>query len=82
MKFNSNNTYYENANLDTKENNHPHHEHPKVKFNFLDLPNKKDLSPLKTKFSMRSPKNNDLTILKTKKSVKSSYTKSKPSPRR
>ena len=42
----------------------------------------KDLSPLKTKFSMRSPKNNDLTILKTKKSVKSSYTKSKPSPRR
>ena len=82
MKFNSNNTYYENANLDTKENNHPHHEHPKVKFNFLDLPTKKDLSPLKTKFSMKSPKNNDLTILKTKKSLKSSYTKSKPSPRR
>ena len=84
MKFNSNNTYNENTNLDAKENIHPYHEQPKVKFNLLDLPNKKDLflSPLKTKISMNSPKNNDLTILKTKKSVKSSYTKSKPSPRR
>ena len=83
MKINSTNTYNENSNLDTKENNHLHHENPKVRFNLLDLPNKKGLHSIKTKVSMKSPKNkNNLTILKTKKSVRSTYTKSKPSPRR
>jgi hypothetical protein len=82
MKVNSTNTYNENLNLDTKENMHLHHEYPKVTFNLLDLPNKKTLKSLKTKATMKSPKNNNLTILKTKKSVKSSYTRPKPSPRR
>ena len=82
MKVNSTNTYNENLNLDTKENMHLHHEYPKVTFNLLDLPNKKTLKSLKTKATMKSPKNNNLTILKTIKSVKSSYTRPKPSPRR
>ena len=48
MKINSTNTYNENSNLDTKENNHLHHENPKVRFNLLDLPNKKGLHSIKT----------------------------------
>ena len=82
MKFNSNNTYNENSNADTKENMRLNLEYPKVKFNFLDLPNKKDFPKLKTKNTMNSPKNKNLTILKTKKSVKSSYTKSKQSSKK
>ena len=82
MKFNSNNTYNENSNADTKENMRLNLEYPKVKFNLLDLPNKKDLPKLKTKNTMNSPKNKNLTILKTKKSVKSSYTKSKQSSKK
>ena len=82
MKFNSHNTYNENSNVDTKENMRLNLEYPKVKFNLLDLPNKKDLPKLKTKNTMNSPQNNNLTILKTKKSVKSSYTKSKQSSKK
>ena len=82
MKFNSHNTYNENSNADTKENMRLNLEYPKVKFNLLDLPNKKDLPKLKTKNTMNSPQNNNLTILKTKKSVKSSYTKSKQSSKK
>ena len=82
MKFNSHNTYNENSNADTKENMRLNLEYPKVKFNLLDLPNKKDLPKLKTKNTMNSPQNKNLTILKTKKSVKSSYTKSKQSSKK
>ena len=76
MKISSTNILNENTNDNTKENlKKNNNEHPKVKFNLLDIHNKRDFSTLKSKLSVKSSNKRDISPLKSKLSVNSMHKK-------
>lgn len=75
MKLSSTNTLNENTNdNNTKENlKKNNNEQPKVKFNLLDINNKRDFSTLKSKLSVKSSNKRDISPLKSKLTVNSMH---------